>query len=272
MLSRLVGRLSLMKACVSDLLVRVRVPKNALSDSTLADRHLLSRFCWCLATAIFAFSTGFGSALGGVTVTTMVSLSNTNGAYLGANPYGGLVQAADGNFYGTTHGGGTNGNFGTIFRISTNGVFTSLISFSGNSGVRPGLISFGGCWHAIEPKLYGKTYGGGSRLGHVSSDNQRRVQQPSDFQWHQWQSSLLHIGAGDEWQLVRHDLHWSRNTATLFLSCAQMGSSPRWCPLTMPSVPCLGQACRSGRTAISMAQPRLAAPTPLPPALARFFK
>jgi uncharacterized repeat protein (TIGR03803 family) len=41
-----------------------------------------------------------------------------------------LVQGSDGNFYGTTGGGGTN-NAGTVFKISTNGALTSLYSFTG---------------------------------------------------------------------------------------------------------------------------------------------
>ena len=40
------------------------------------------------------------------------NFNNTNGAY----PYGGLIQADDGNLYGVTSEGGT-GNKGTIFRI-----------------------------------------------------------------------------------------------------------------------------------------------------------
>ena len=38
----------------------------------------------------------------------------------GANPQAGLVQATGGNLYGTTYGGGVNGN-GTVFKISPNG-------------------------------------------------------------------------------------------------------------------------------------------------------
>ena len=49
----------------------------------------------------------------------------------GASPEGALVLGNDGNFYGTTAVGGTNGNNGTVFRINTNGEVTSLYSFSG---------------------------------------------------------------------------------------------------------------------------------------------
>src|ERR1039457_5524044 len=46
----------------------------------------------------------------------------------GAHPIGGLVQGSDGNFYGTTEVGGTNGD-GTVFRISPSGNYTNLYSF-----------------------------------------------------------------------------------------------------------------------------------------------
>ena len=48
-------------------------------------------------------------------------------ASIGWNPYGQLLQGADGSFYGTTSGGGTNGT-GTIFKVSTNGTLAQLAS------------------------------------------------------------------------------------------------------------------------------------------------
>jgi uncharacterized repeat protein (TIGR03803 family) len=48
------------------------------------------------------------------TLTTLVSFNGTNGAL----PQAGLVQSADGSFYGTTASGGTNGGYGTVFRFS----------------------------------------------------------------------------------------------------------------------------------------------------------
>jgi uncharacterized repeat protein (TIGR03803 family) len=59
----------------------------------------------------------------------------------GANPWAPLVQGSDGNFYGTTSGGGTNGGNGTVFRISANGALTTLYSFTGiNDGASPNAL------------------------------------------------------------------------------------------------------------------------------------
>ena len=46
---------------------------------------------------------------------------STEGSY----PAGSFVLGTDGNFYGTTSGGGTN-NAGTIFKITTTGTLTVL--------------------------------------------------------------------------------------------------------------------------------------------------
>jgi uncharacterized repeat protein (TIGR03803 family) len=50
----------------------------------------------------------------------------------GENPYAGLVQGTDGNFYGTTLYGGAK-KAGTVFRISPGGSYTILYSFAGPS-------------------------------------------------------------------------------------------------------------------------------------------
>lgn len=50
----------------------------------------------------------------------------------GALPSSPLIQGRDGTFYGVTENGGTNGGFGTIFRITTNGVVTTLYAFNDN--------------------------------------------------------------------------------------------------------------------------------------------
>ena len=54
----------------------------------------------------------------------------------GASPVGGLVQATDGNLYGTTSQGGIGGQ-GTVFQITTNGLLTTLVWFNGLNGANP---------------------------------------------------------------------------------------------------------------------------------------
>jgi uncharacterized repeat protein (TIGR03803 family) len=57
-------------------------------------------------------------------LTTVHYFDDTNGAYPGA----GLVQATNGEFYGTTVGGGAN-NAGTVFKMTTSGTLTKLYDF-----------------------------------------------------------------------------------------------------------------------------------------------
>ena len=66
--------------------------------------------------------------------TILQSFTNTNGGP--ANPGAGLTVGADGDFYGTSTGGGTSGQ-GTFFRITPAGVLTVLYSFSGEAGTSP---------------------------------------------------------------------------------------------------------------------------------------
>ena len=61
-------------------------------------------------------------------LTTLHSFETTDGA----NPQGGLVQGADGNFYGATEEGGTS-NYGTVFKMTSKGKLTTLHSFSGGT-------------------------------------------------------------------------------------------------------------------------------------------
>jgi uncharacterized repeat protein (TIGR03803 family) len=82
----------------------------------------------------------------------------------GANPIGPLVQATDGNFYGTTYDGGTSGlGVGTIFKLDQGGTVSILYSFQG--GGTDGSSPDGGLVQATDGNLYGSTQVGGTR-GH----------------------------------------------------------------------------------------------------------
>lgn len=68
-----------------------------------------------------------------------------------------MIQADDGNFYGTTN---NNTGCGTIFRISPSGMFTALYSFSGPDGDHPSNSS-GGLIQGGDGNFYGVTNRGG---------------------------------------------------------------------------------------------------------------
>jgi uncharacterized repeat protein (TIGR03803 family) len=57
------------------------------------------------------------------------------------NPRAPLVQANDGNFYGTTADAQTGTSVGSIFRVTPEGVLTTLYRFTGPDGASPnGLV------------------------------------------------------------------------------------------------------------------------------------
>jgi uncharacterized repeat protein (TIGR03803 family) len=90
------------------------------------------------------------------TLATMVSFDISGSG--GNSPYAGLVQGSDGNLYGTTYQGGTNGN-GTIFKLTTNGIFTPLHSFT---GMIDGANPYAGLVQGTDGGLYGTTENGGT--------------------------------------------------------------------------------------------------------------
>jgi len=63
-------------------------------------------------------------------------IHNFEGTGGGFYPCTGLIQASDGNFYGTTHGGGPM-DAGTIYRITPQGQYTVLHKFDGTDGKFP---------------------------------------------------------------------------------------------------------------------------------------
>ena len=79
----------------------------------------------------------------------------------GASPTAGLVQASNGDLYGTTSDGGTNDG-GTIFKITPGGTLTTLYNFCSLPDCTDGAFPFGALVQATNGDLYGTTVDGGS--------------------------------------------------------------------------------------------------------------
>jgi uncharacterized repeat protein (TIGR03803 family) len=92
-------------------------------------------------------------------LTTLFSFISMNGY----DPNAGLVQGNDGNFYGTTTGGGMFGA-GTVFEMTPAGALTTLVSFNGANGYEPLAALVQG----TNGNFYGTTWAGGvNNLGTV---------------------------------------------------------------------------------------------------------
>lgn len=88
----------------------------------------------------------------------LTTLHSFNGAD-GFRPFGRLLQATDGNFYGTTQEGGTS-TYGTVFRITPGGSLTTLRNFSNTDG--NGNLPIGPLLQANDGNFYGVTLYGGN--------------------------------------------------------------------------------------------------------------
>jgi uncharacterized repeat protein (TIGR03803 family) len=73
----------------------------------------------------------------GGTLTTLYNFCSLSGCTDGENPQV-LIQATNGDFYGTTVAGGANGSGGTIFKITPAGTLTTLYSFCAQVGCPDG--------------------------------------------------------------------------------------------------------------------------------------
>jgi len=102
------------------------------------------------------------------TLKTLYSFCSQSGCTDGETPYAGLVQATDGDLYGTTSTGGAGANCtanfglcGTVFKITASGTLTTLYNFCAQSGCTDGETPDGGLVQATNGDLYGTTeYGG----------------------------------------------------------------------------------------------------------------
>lgn len=97
----------------------------------------------------------------GGTLTTVYNFCSVFGCTDGNDPIGGLVQATDGNFYGTTIVGGVSNptctylnGCGTVFKITPSGTLTMLHSFRETDGLEPNSALI----QATDGYLYGTTF------------------------------------------------------------------------------------------------------------------
>ncbi len=79
----------------------------------------------------------------GGTFTTLYSFCSQPNCTDGAYPQG-LVQASDGNIYGTTSFGGAHNGAGTVFKITLAGTLTTLYNFCSQPNCADGGSPFGG--------------------------------------------------------------------------------------------------------------------------------
>jgi len=119
----------------------------------------------CSLTGPSGCGTVFKITAGGV-LTTLYSFCSQENCTDGSNPYARLVQATNGDFYGTTWDGGADcGDYGcgTVFTVTPAGKLTTLHSFDATDGAEPvaGLVQ------ATNGDFYGTTTSGGTGPGTV---------------------------------------------------------------------------------------------------------
>ena len=108
-------------------------------------------------TAITGFSTtGRAQTISANDV--VVRTLHTFDASHGSGPQANLLQASDGNFYGTTTYGGPD-SYGTIFKVTPDGQFKTLFAFDRTNGAYPNALV-----QATDGNFYATTRDGGDNL------------------------------------------------------------------------------------------------------------
>jgi uncharacterized repeat protein (TIGR03803 family) len=79
----------------------------------------------------------------------------------GANPQVGLLAASDGNLYGANEDGGAD-SYGTLFQITTGGLFNKLFDFTFDAGVAIGAYTSTTLMEHTDGCFYGLTSSGGA--------------------------------------------------------------------------------------------------------------
>ena len=182
-----------------------KLPMGRTKDKTMKNDTLLSLLLCGLLLGLFA-GLSLAPAEADVQFTTLHSFSQpskTNDNYDGANPYVGLIQGTDGNFYGTTINGGTAD--GTVFQITPSGTVTTLHFFSGGDGSFPTepyprqrrqLLRNDHLWRLRR------------RWHCVSADAFRVAHHARQLHLRQWSQSVRRVSSRQRRKLLRDDERW----------------------------------------------------------------
>ena len=125
------------------LCIAIRPEKRRVMEKLGSLRKACIILLVCMAAAIAAPAQTF---------TTLHSFDGTDGS-----APSGLIQAPDGNFYGTTAVGGGHG-YGTVFKITLEGTLTTLYGFDSTDGGVPAARLI----QATDGNFYGTTSDGGA--------------------------------------------------------------------------------------------------------------
>ncbi|MGO9517968.1 MAG: choice-of-anchor tandem repeat GloVer-containing protein, partial [Candidatus Korobacteraceae bacterium] len=101
-------------------------------------------------------------------LTSLYSFCSVNGCLDGQGPTAGLLQATDGNLYGTTSAGGSKGA-GTIYEMNLSGALATIYTFCSQSGCSDGQDPYAALIQGTDGNFYGTTFGGGAGYGSVFS-------------------------------------------------------------------------------------------------------
>jgi uncharacterized repeat protein (TIGR03803 family) len=119
------------------------------------------------------------------TLSTIYNFCNLTGCADGRNPTSGLVQAVDGNFYGTTMGGGASANSqcqqgcGTFFKLTPDGQVTTIASFCNETDCADGSQPAATPIQGTDGNFYGTTSTGGAFGGEFYGGTVYRVRSGS---------------------------------------------------------------------------------------------
>jgi uncharacterized repeat protein (TIGR03803 family) len=140
--------------CLQDACPDGNAPNPQLAQSTNGDLYGTTSGSGANSAGTFFKITPSGK------LTTLYSFCSQTACTDGIGPLAGPIQANDGNFYGTTSGGGANSS-GTVFKITPSGKLTTLYSFCSESECVDGDQPLAGLVQATDGNLYGTTrYGG----------------------------------------------------------------------------------------------------------------